>query len=104
MPTLTTHIPDFGGNVDENKNLFFHDPISGNDLNEIYRLHNNKRYNDLFELGQSDIKMMWEFLAYILKEKKFFCRINNEKDFFKILIKQYLPENLFILLNTRTTL
>jgi SNF2-related domain len=74
------------------------------DTNEINRLHNNKRYNDLIELGQSDIKMIWEFLAYILKEERFFCRINNEKEFFKIQIKEYLPEKLLALLTTRTTL
>lgn len=64
------------------------------DAMEVRRLAQGERWHDLLELGQSELRMIWELLNYMVRENRFFCRIDNERQSFGVAIQNFLPETL----------
>ncbi|MDA3864687.1 MAG: SNF2-related protein [Deltaproteobacteria bacterium] len=71
---------------------------------EITRLFKASRYNDLIELAQSDLKTLWRFLSYMVREDRFFYRLRDERQSSRFDIKKVLPEEVISLLQTRREL
>lgn len=68
------------------------------DAMEVRRLSQSERWQDLLELGQSELRMIWELLNYMVRESRFFCRIDNERQAFWVEMAAHLPATLYEML------
>lgn len=69
------------------------------DAGEVSRLVANERWADLLELGNSELRMVWELLIYVLREGRFFCKVNNERQSYALEASEAFPETLVEFLN-----
>jgi len=69
------------------------------DAGEVARLVANERWADLLELGNSELRMVWELLIYILREGRLFCKVKNERQNYMLDASEAFPEVLVEFLN-----
>ncbi|PKN24529.1 MAG: hypothetical protein CVU65_11525 [Deltaproteobacteria bacterium HGW-Deltaproteobacteria-22] len=69
------------------------------DAAEVNRLMGNERWADLLELGHSELRMVWELLTYMVRESRFYCKVNNERQVYPLEVSEAFPEVLGEFLN-----
>ncbi len=71
------------------------------DENELRRLSSGKRFGDLAEVAQSDLKISWTLMAYIAREQRFFAMGKVGREEHQLPLEGILPEEVLELLLSR---
>jgi hypothetical protein len=58
----------------------------------VSRLMSAERWADLLELGHSELRMVWELLNYMVRESRFYCKVNNERQVYPLDVAEAFPE------------